>query len=561
MKRTSIKKVFSVVIILTVIVSSLIFIFLPIARNTSHQTHWNLPQNYSITSSSLSEESFTPILEEEKSGVGTVTILNISYQEEGFTNYSSAVQYKELNDDISLGALNVTYNSTQFINTLVNATGDYLTNSFSDQNKILIRLNESLQIEFDNSTSDVDGLAGYLIYLPRLTPIDISEIYIDNTKLEEEDYAIKNIDSYPFIYFNYYNYFGELSSGTFIMDILFTYNITLNDWEATQGLSDDLTVSQQTENITAEYEYFFEIVSKHYTGQTSIGSIMDASDLYLNLKVIPFDRNQLTYTSLQLNGVIKNINQYSTDNIITINVSDSFTANKSQFLLDFSSEFTVHFYKALDNTWAIDRLVEQFHIRERIYFPSIIDGPSHLIVRCIIFEPSISTNEMIDSYTQFERDISRITGEKGGLTITSPVLIRGELACPFVIKYQAINNFQITIKDNFDVPLSGLTVELYYHNKMYGTYISKGRVQPLGPISTDQNGQINLAFLPKGIYAIGIYKNGDLEAVKFLNTIQPVYSFTTEIPHIPIVVIIFGSISIAIILIGIVYYLKSNKKR
>jgi hypothetical protein len=558
MKKNHRKKIIYLIIIVILISVSSLFILFPSSKKNTNYNYSYINQSNCINSNSLNEEQFSSILVEEKNGLGTISIQNISYYKKGFTNYTSQVKYKRVNDDISNGTLNITYLGTQFNKILLNATRDYLKDSFIDQNKISIRINESLLVNFNNNT-DENGLAGYLIYLPRLTPIEINEIYVNESKLNSSDYAIKEINGYRFIYFNYFNYFGISPTGTFSIDLIFSYNLTLKNWDANQ-INNDIVVSNKIQNISAEYTYDFEIEGYHYEGDTPDDS-RPASDLIVSLKIIPFDRTQLGYTNLQLNGKsVSNINDYLSDNIIYINLSDSFRANNSELSLSFTTDFKIKFYEPVYKTWAIDRLVDNLYIRERIYFPSVIEGPSRLIVRISFFEPTILNEQIIDSYTQFERPITQILSERDGIKIISPVLIKGELGCPLIIKYQATNNFQVIIRDNFDVPLSGLKIRLFYNNKPYGTYISNNRIQPIAPLTTNQNGEINLAFLPNGIYAIAIFKNDKLEAVKLLNTYQAVYDFKTEIPHIPIVIIIFGSISILIIFIGVIFYLRNYKE-
>ncbi len=558
MKKNLTKKIIYLIIIVILISVSSIFLLIPFSKKNTNLYYSYLNQNNLINSNSFSEEDFSSILAEEKNGLGSISIQNISYYKKGFTNYTSQLKYKRVNDDILNETLNITYLGTQFKGVLTNATRDYLKSTFIDQNKIAILINESLQISFDNS-SDEDGLAGYLIYLPCLTPIEINEIYINKGAISSIDYAIKEIKCYPFIYFNYFNFLGLQTSGTFSMDIIFSYNLTLKNWEATQINYEDIVVINKVQNISADYVYNFEIVGEQIIGDTSIEGTGKASDLNVSLKIIPFDRTQLTYTILKLNGKNKNINNYTSDNIIYINLSDSFQANNSEFSLSFTTEFRVQFYNAVDKTWAIDRLVENLYIRERIYFPSITEGPSRLVVRFSFSESTILEEDIIDSYTQFERAITEISPEQFGIKIITPVLVKGELACPIAIKYQAIRNFRIIIRDNFDVPLSGLNIKLFYNNKPYGTYISNNKIQPIAPLTTNKNGEINLAFLPDGFYTIAIYKDGNLEAVKTLNTNQPVYDFKTEIPHIPIVVIVFGSLSILIICIGVIFYFRNYK--
>jgi hypothetical protein len=96
--------------------------------------------------------------------------------------------------------------------------------------------------------------------------------------------------------------------------------------------------------------------------------------------VSPFEKDQLENHSLSLKGEdVDDISNYlDTNNNINISLADSFRANNSAFSLNFTTEFRVGFKEPLSETWAIDRLINEADIRERIYFPSVIEGPEYL---------------------------------------------------------------------------------------------------------------------------------------------------------------------------------------
>jgi len=516
--------------------------------------HNNTPST-SLHTQSFKKEDFNSILQEVKSGLGTVSVLNISFHEEGFTNDSS--KFPDLSNDISQGALNVTYEGTQFEEVVLNASRNYLKDEYIDRNSISILLNDSLKVEYDNDL-DSDGLCGFMVYLPRLYPVEIDKIYIDNSQLENDDYTLKN----NFLKFNYLNYLREYS-GEFTLDVFYTYNLSINQWDLSQLNANDILVRQETQNITAEYKYFFTLSGESYSGDTpDAGSITDANNLTVSLQVSPFEKDQLNNLSLSLNGQKKlQLSEYmDPNNNVNISLADSFTANNSVFSFNFTTDFRVTFLEPISRTWAIDRLVSQTNIRERIYFPSVIDGPRHLLVKFTIFESSITEINYRDYYSQFDRPFGLIPTPQGSLNITTPALIKEEEACPFTIKYKAENRLKIVVKDNLRMPLIGLEVRVFYHEELYGTYISKEVNQPLAPLSTNENGEITLNYLPNGNYTIKIYQWGMHQASKTVSTANEVYYMHTNILHIPVLIMIFGISSAVIFFMGVLLYLRKNKE-
>ncbi len=65
---------------------------------------------------SFSEEDYSPIINDPEQGLGNITITQFSFDEEGFFN--QPVNYPNLVDDLSSGALNITYLETQYMQTL-----------------------------------------------------------------------------------------------------------------------------------------------------------------------------------------------------------------------------------------------------------------------------------------------------------------------------------------------------------------------------------------------------------------------------------------------------------
>ena len=137
-------------------------------------------------------------------------------------------------------------------------------------------------------------------------------------------------------------------------------------------------------------------------------------------------------------------------------------------------------------------------------------------------------------------------------------MIKGE-TCPFSIKYNTSENLKITIKDNIGMPLIGLTVELYYYGKPYGTYISNNDIQPLASLTTDENAEIILNNVPMGYYKIKIYQFGILQVVTTVNTYEENHLITSII-HFPSWILIFCIFNLFVFALGYRLHQK-NKKR
>ncbi len=528
-----------------------------ISAQTSNTMQLNNTSNYTLKAQNFEKDDYSSILRKVKSGLGSVSVLNFSFHEKGFVNYSS--QFPDLEDDISQEGLNVSYLGTIFNKTISNASRNYLNDEYIDQNTLSIMIKESIEVAFDNN-SDSNGLSGYILYLPRLYPIEIEKIYVNNSLLDESEYSIEMVDnSYQFIKFNYYDKFGEMINGHFSLDFLFSYILTLESWEITQLNSKDLLVQNETQNVRADYKYSFEINGKKYTGNRPSISTNEASNLTLSLQVSPFDMAQLINLSLSLNGdLVSDISNYLFNDNINISLGDSFTANGSTFILNFSSDFEIKFLEAVGNFWAIDRLARDADIRQRIYFPSVVDGPKHLLIKFTIDEPSIGGLQYRNHQSQFDRSFGVFRSPQGIINITTPALIRGELACPFIIKYQVEKSLKLVVTDNLNMPLIGVDVIVLYYDRPFGTYISKSSTQPIAPLSTDQNGEIILKNLPNGNYTIQIYRNGNLRAIQIVSTNTEEHYIKTNILHIPVVIMVFGGISTITLVIGIILYLRNK---
>ena len=528
----------------------------------------------------FSKDDYSPILSEEKQGLGFINITDFNFggfDETGFFNNS--IKYPDLFDDFNSTALNVSSDNLEFIRTSKTAQVDNLNDEVLDFNKITAILNETLNVQYNKSKKA--DIKGELIYGPRLYPCVLSQLYIKNesSSIVEVNDANYSIDEDNFLIFDYDNYFNGVEYANFSMYLIWEYNLTINNWALAQINAGDLIVTNPEENITATFEYYFYLEGKVFNG-TNLQDISSIDELIIELKVSPPDKDLLENHTLKLNDIIisdKNLKNYlRSDNSFYFSLS----ANNNSFYINFTSDFTIKFIDPVDNTWAIDRLVDRRNIRERIYFPSIISGPEHIYLKNLIIHETTITFDQVESHsslferkfsyfdknlTEFEEDIENSVVftdnivKKRGLEIKLPYMINGEIS-PFTLKYETIENLKIIITDNIHMPILGLEVEINYYGKRYGTYISNNRTQPNCPVVTNENGEILLTNVSNGNYIVKIYQNNELIMEAPVSSYREINYVITTIPHFPSWIIIFGSMNGIILVGGILFYLK-NKKR
>ncbi|MBD3213311.1 MAG: hypothetical protein GF311_11945 [Candidatus Lokiarchaeota archaeon] len=552
----------TVIFIITLIsLSSLCFLFQQNQRNIKIDSV-SSSQNPFLEISSFSQDNYSSILEQPKNGVGEITVTNISFHEKGFDN---STKYDALDDDIGKD-LNVSYSGTLFLETMVNASKNYLKDEYIDNDKVRIKLRDKLDVSYDNNSHD--GLAGFMVYLPRLTPSEILKIQVDGTILAEDEYSLViDNNNNEFVYFDYFNYFGSSVQNDFSMNITYSYDISFITWEIDQLNEDELVATEPFHNFEAEYKYQFYLKGDRFSGDNPTNTV-EAENLTVGLIIELFDKDDLDNFSLALNEQEKDANNYQiSSGIFNISLDHGFTANSSYFELNFTSAFQVRFQDPVSNSWAIDRLLSGNNIRQRIYIPQVLNGPEHLLLKYTFYEPTILNEQIRQISSQFGRNVIRLPVsavedplEDQGILIYTPSLILGEYGCPFSIKYEATNSFRIIITDNINMPLWDVDVKVYYNGLLYGTYISNNYTQPLAPLVANENGEIILDYVPNGNYRLEIYQGARIIKSATINTSQETHYISTSIIHFPSVVLAFGIISVIILGIGILLFLR-NKKR
>ena len=518
----------------------------------------------------FSKEDYTPILEEKSQALGNITITDVLFNDKGF--YNNSQLHPDLQDDLSTGALEMDYKKTDLIETVRVAQYDNLDDSIVESKKIKVLLNESISIEYDIS---VIGSERYLIYGLSLSPVTIKEVYIHNQtsdpiiKLTDTQYSI---DDANFMNFKYYKYF-QMDKNNFSIYILYEYEINIRNWILVQDSEQELVLNNQQQSFNPTFTYNFTFSGRKYnkTLDETIPAYNFKATLGLNLP----DKEVLSDYSLwnddnEIEDFLEADNQ----------INFTAYADDSKIKVNFKANFTIKFEDPLDYSWAIDRLAEQSDIRERIYFPTLISGPTHIFIKNVkIFEKTITIDQVLKNSSLFDRSVGFFDAnvsiiqenlenslifteqsvKKQGLRIILPYMIKGE-SVPFIIKYRATNDLRLIITDNIRMPLEGIKVELLYYDKLYGTYISNDLVQPMAPAFSNEHGEITIYNVPNGFYQLRVYRNNQLLLETEVSSFSDVNYIATDIFHFPIVILIFITLYSSIFLIGLIFYLKNKRK-
>ena len=516
----------------------------------------------SLNTSVFSKENFSAILTEEKQGLGNITVTDIDFSELEMGFYLDNESYPHLWEDYNSSALNITSKGIKFNGTVSPAIQDNLNEKVNNTIRIITRLNESLEFEYNNSQE------GYLIYHSRLYPSRLKEVHVTNGTdvLELNPETAYHIDDDNFLVFNYEEYFPESSNFTFTMYIIWEYIVKITNWELIQIEDENLKLSKKEQNITVTFNYNFELYAEKYK-QTFKGITYVAENVYFALRVNLLDKKSLNDHQLKLKDELVNINKYlNPDKSINVTLLDSFSGNVSLFALNFTTQYTIKFLDPVNKNWAIDRLIASRNVRERIYFPLLRSGPKHIYLKFLtIYEPTITIDQVLGNTSLFERNVVYFDANlsipgKEGLMVKLPYIIKGE-TCPFTIKYMTNVALRIVITDNIKMPLVGANIEIFYHNKIYGTYVSNEKSQPIAPGKSDDNGEIIIKNVPHGNYTIRVYYEGKFIKEEIVSTYNRFNYIYTDVPHIPFWIIIFASINGIILIFGIIFYLKNKKSR
>ncbi len=553
------KKTFLLILMIMAIFIPVVFTNFKIFPNFS--LNKNYLQENDLNMNEFTKDNYTEILTTAKHGLGNITIDDISFNFifPGFVNEN--IYHPLVTEDHIKGAISIDVTHMEFIETTSPALIDNLNSETGDSVLATYKLNETIQVNYNKSE------ARYLIYHSRFTDTKLLEFYVNNgtiiTELTEGvDYTL---DDQNFLVFYYEDYFQEGRTFNFTMYLIWEHLLVFGDWEIEQMEDQVLEISEVEQELTPEFNYNFFLIARAY--DQDLDEVLPISFWDVALTVNPLDKEEFNNHKLMLNGIEVNIGEHlNPDKSLKIKLSDHFTPDTNTFSLNFTSSYLIRFEEPVGNLWAIDRLVSQREIRERIYFCNLISGPRHIYLENVLFyEPGIYFEEVINTYSLFNRDVLFVDANNSisnqlGLNVTIPYLFVGE-TCPFSIEYFTFQKLKIVITDNIKMPLVGVKIEVFYFGAIYGTYISNKTIQPIIPLKSDENGQIVLYNVPRGNYTIRVYWEGRFVKKASISTFNEINYVNTSIVHSPLWIIIFGGINGIILILGAIIYLKYKKLR
>ncbi|MBA7541350.1 hypothetical protein ES705_33662 [subsurface metagenome] len=553
------KKTFLLILMIMAIFIPVVFTNLKIFPNIS--LNKNYLQENVLNMNEFTKDNYTEIRTTAKHGLGNITIDDISFNFifPGFVNEN--IYHPLVTEDHISGKINMTTTHMEFIETTSPALIDNLNSETGDKVIATYKLNETIQVNYSKSE------ARYLIYHSRFTDTKLLEFYVNNgtiiTELTEGvDYTI---DNQNFLVFYYEAYFQGRRTFNFTMYLIWEHFLVFGERELEQMEDHVFEISEVEQEITPEFNYNFFLIARAY--DQDLDEVLPITFWDVALTVNPLDKEKFNNHKLMLNGIEVYIGAHlNSDKSLQVKLSDHFTPDSSTFSLNFTSSYLIRFEEHLGNLWAIDRLVSQREIRERIYFCNLISGPRHIYLENVVFyEPAIYFEEVINTYSLFNRDVLFVDANNSisnrlGLNVTIPYLFVGE-TCPFSIEYFTFQKLKIVITDNIKMPLVGAKIEVFHFGVIYGTYISNKTIQPIIPLKSDENGQIVLYNVPRGNYTIRVYWEGRFVKEASISTFNEINYVYTSIIHSPLWIIIFGGIIGIILILGAIFYLKYKKLR
>ncbi|MHA2035412.1 MAG: hypothetical protein ACW972_04235 [Promethearchaeota archaeon] len=521
-----------------------------------------IPLGNDLGINQFSKDDYNPILSFEEYGLGNITIDDLHFDFYDLGTVNDSEDHPLVDNDV-FGTFSLLYfppeSGVEFIEAINSATYDNLNGTRT--NSIALILNETLSVYYNNTQ------AGYLIYHTAFFNAKLLDFYVDDgssiIKLTQGiDFSINGKE---YIVFYYEDYFKQGSIFNFKMHLIWEYSVSIGDWSLAQNDDTPLVMTKNEQEITTKFTYQFYLLGFYFL--PDLQSFLPIDYIAAAITIYPPERELLSYQDFIINTIFVDVNDYvNTDKSISIEISDLFKLNRSFISLNFTCTFGLKFEESVGNSWAIDRLLSERNLRERIYFLSITTGPRYIYLKNvsfydpgIIFDPSISASSLFGRAMEFSDLNDTIPGQLG-LKIIMPYLILGE-TCPFSIQYRATQTLNIIVTDNIKMPLVGVKVEILHFGATYGTYISNKTVQPIDPGRTNENGQVLLDDIPRGNYTARVIWQGKIVKDAIVSTDLGVNYVLTNVPHFPLWILIFGMISGIILVVGTLFYLKFKKLR
>ncbi|MCF2138574.1 MAG: hypothetical protein K9W44_00795 [Candidatus Lokiarchaeota archaeon] len=551
------------------------------------------PFNASYYNESNSSHPIQPVelKEDQMNDLGQIEIYGFSVREELRPTAFFREDIQNIHYDHDVETVNPKFDSTTRVASAVHASG----NTDSRNSSVEILLNETVKWTYtENTTSFVVGFAPYV------QPATFFAMYLNGTKLDSTNYSVEEqfLDGiyYNWFYYNFTTLFNAYSSAEFLIKYQYTVEIPISNWKVINQpiLPDENEESSEYQN---PFQYITGIknnVTMPYVYNVTFGRegwLFNVTAKFLITLPDPDDIFAAELKSYS-NQVIDELPYTLENNSIKLNIW-TFLDQRETLSTEFKANFTVEILESIDGEqfWCEDRLVDGTRNRERDYKLTVSEGPADLMVAMFgINDTSIyfddlneDRNDRIESALNREVviiDMNRSEGQPSGTIISGnqtleyvdgiSMLISGEsYLTPYAlfkgevdiitVKYRATRNLNLIITDNTKTPVAGIKVDIYFASQPFGSKISLYDSLPYPVKTSDNEGRIVIYGVPIGDYTIEILDNSGQHLQNLTaSSLIDENLIITNIPHFPLVIIIFGVISAVFIVTGLIIYKKNQ---
>lgn len=496
-------------------------------------------------------------------------------------------------DNLFYDALHVTpdYKETEFdfVDTIFNASADNAEgNNYQRESYVRIRLSDTVFWEYTENVSDeIVGFSPDSQSYTTLHSIQINGSDVDED-LYYQEYLAGSDGTINVFYYNFSSYYDTSVEGNFTLTYLYDVDIIISSWVVSTNV-----ISQEGTHIASNTSiaYYNDIdgitdeISQIFEYNVTFGSLQKPLDAEARFTVYFPDADTIYDVDFgNFDGSpYSPSSEYFENNVLEIRewvLLDRRTSLDATFYANYTIEFidTV----GGEARWCEDRLTEGLNMRERSYKMTITEGPEDLM--CIYFGFNVTDiyySELIventvrsklgrsasvvdrnDTIAHTEDEL--ITEDINGVVLLSrgtPYnMFLGEVDI-ITLRYEAESELAYTVGDNIKVPIPFIQTRVYLQEQLYGTQISQFVSIPLGIQETDENGQVQLSNMPRGIYRIDVLDDngvviGNFTADTSLSVTENI--LVTNIVHFPQIIIVFGVISVLALGIGYLVFRKNR---
>ena len=506
--------------------------------------------NENLSVLNLPESSYESINKDGRQPMGNITVLEITEMDKGeiITGGPYGMEFPS----------NIYYEYVGYEFLGVEKIATIEEGYFQGHVKILV--NDSIKCNYSS-----DNTNKLVSYKSELSSGVLKEVYVNGTLISLDDIILYN-GGYVYNYTSFVNY-DPLEDQTIFISYFIEFEIIIGSWLMSQDSTLETPyLNEEITEITGYYNYTFA-PGLGGLNLTAVFMINPADAEYLN------DFNLRTYGGPHpVGGTAVNTNDYTIEN--NNSVRFEVMSNGSQYSLNFNANFTLEFKNKHAGLWARDYLFSGRNIRKRDYELSIVDGPSSMLISNFRFnESDIPFQDFLNMESNFGRPLQEVdtmnkSSNEGGEMGVTPYfredsynnhyyLVKGETDT-LTITYISDRFLNVLITDNINVPISGVSVKLYYHNVSYGTLMSQDLEYSVATKETDSRGQIHFTEVPYGDLVIEIVHNGKGIQNTTVNAENTINIVQTTIIHFPTWILSYSLISIAMIVGGLFFYKKKT---